>query len=93
MRRIVETKLKKPAAPHAWAMISNGTLYSVHVPIRPDGTIEDGTATRQAEVTFADLQTTLEAASATFQDVVMVQIYLTSLELARTHWRSARGGS
>ena len=61
-------------------MISNGTLYSVHVPIRPDGTIEDGTATQQAEVALADLQATLEAASATFHDVVMVQIYLTSLE-------------
>ncbi len=80
MRRIVETGLKKPSAPHAWAMISNGTLHSVHVPIRPDGTIEDGTATQQAEVTLADLQATLEAAGATFEDVVLVQIYLTSLE-------------
>ena len=42
MRRIIETDLKKPPAPHSWAILSNGTLYSVHVPIRPDGSIEDG---------------------------------------------------
>jgi len=80
MRRIIETGLKKPSAPHAWAIVSNGTLYSVHVPIRPDGSIENGDVTRQAEVTFADLQATLEAAGAGLKDVVLVQIYLTSLE-------------
>jgi enamine deaminase RidA (YjgF/YER057c/UK114 family) len=80
MRRTIETGLKKPAAPHAWAIASNGTLYSVHVPIRPDGSIENGDATRQTEVTLADLQTTLEAAGATLGDVILVQIYLTSLE-------------
>lgn len=80
MRRTIETGLKKPAAPHAWAIASNGTLYSVHVPIRPDGSIEDGDATQQAEVTLADLQTTLEAAGAKLGDVILVQIYLTTLE-------------
>jgi hypothetical protein len=54
MRRTIETGLQKPAAPHAWAIASNGTLYSVHVPIRPDGSIENGDATRQTEVTLAD---------------------------------------
>ncbi len=80
MRRTIETELKKPAAPHAWAIASKGTLYSVHVPIRPDGSIENGDATRQTEVTLADLQTTLEAAGANLGDVILVQIYLTSLE-------------
>ena len=80
MRRTIETGLTKPAAPHAWAVTANDTLYSVHVPIRPDGSIESGDATEQAEVTLTDLQTTLEAAGATFKDVVLVQIYLTSLE-------------
>ena len=74
------TDLKKPAAPHAWAIASNGTLYSVHVPIRPDGTIENGDATKQTEVTLADLQVTLKAAGADLKDVVLVQIYLTSLD-------------
>lgn len=80
MRRIIETGLKKPPAPHAWAIASNGTLYSVHVPIRPDGSIENGSATQQTEVVLADLQITLKAAGADLEDVTLVQIYLTSLE-------------
>ncbi len=54
MRRIIATGLKKPPAPHAWAIELNGTLYSVNVPIRPDGSIENGDATQQTEVTLAD---------------------------------------
>lgn len=80
MRRTIETGLKKPPAPHAWAVASNGTLYSVHVPIRPDGSIETGDATRQTEVTLTDLRATLKAAGADLEDATLVQIYLTSLE-------------
>jgi len=80
MRQNIETGLKKPSAPHAWAINSNGTLYSVHVPIRPDGSIENGDATQQTEVTLSDLQVTLKAAGGDLKDVVLVQIYLTSLE-------------
>jgi len=80
MRQTIETGLKKPEAPHAWAVSANGTLYSVHVPIRPDGSIENGDATKQTEITLNDLQATLEAADATLKDVVLVQIYLSSLE-------------
>ena len=80
MRRTIETGLVKPAAPHAWAIASNNTLYSVHVPIRPDGSIEDGAPTRQTEVTLEDLKTTLKAAGADMNHVVLIQIYLTSLE-------------
>jgi enamine deaminase RidA (YjgF/YER057c/UK114 family) len=49
------------------------------VPIRPDGTIEDGCAEMQADVTFSDLRTTVAAAGGQLRDVVLVQIYLTSL--------------
>ena len=80
MNRAIETSFKKPPAPHAWAVASNGTLHSVHVPIRPDGTIEDGDATLQTEVTLTDLKATLNAAGAEFLDVILVQIYLPSLE-------------
>ena len=72
--------MKKPPAPHAWAINSNGTLYSVHVPIRPDGSIENGDVRLQTEVTLADLQVTLIAAGGDLKDVVLVQIYLTSLD-------------
>jgi len=54
MRRTIETGLQKPAAPHAGAIASNGTLDSVRVPIRPDGSIENGDPTRQTEITLAD---------------------------------------
>jgi 2-iminobutanoate/2-iminopropanoate deaminase len=80
MRRIIETGLVKPQAPHEWAISSNGILYSVHVPIRPDGSVEDGEATKQIEVTLADLEKTLKSAGVGFKNVTLVQIYLTSLE-------------
>ena len=80
MQNVIETGLTKPVAPHSWAIASHGTLYSVHVPIRPDGSIENGNATQQAEVTLADLQATLKAAGADLKDVALVQIYLTSLK-------------
>ena len=51
-----------------------------HVPIRPDGSIESGDATRQTEVTLHDLKATLAAAGASLADVTLVQIYLTSLD-------------
>jgi hypothetical protein len=54
MRRTIETGLQMPAAPHAWAIASNGMLDSVHVPIRPDGSIENGDATWQTEATLSD---------------------------------------
>lgn len=79
MQQIIETGLTKPTAPHEWAIAANNTIYSVHVPIRPDGSVEDGAVERQAEVTFTDLQLTLRAAGASLSDVVLIQIFLTSL--------------
>lgn len=80
MRQIIETGLTKPTAPHEWAISADGTLYSVHVPIRPDGSIEDGDVQRQTEVTLTDLKLTVQAAGGGLDNVVIVQIYLTSLE-------------
>ena len=80
MPRIIETGLRKPPAPHAWAVEAYGIVHSVHVPIRPDGSIESGDATRQTEVTLNDLKATLAAAGASLADVTLVQIYLTSLD-------------
>jgi len=62
------------------AVEAYGVVQSVHVPIRPDGSIESGDAKRQTEVTLHDLKATLAAAGATLADVTLVQIYLTSLE-------------
>ena len=79
MRDVIKTDAKRPIAPHEWAIASNGMLYSVHVPIRPDGTIENGSATAQAVVTLEDLVATLRAAVSSVSDLVMAQIYLRSL--------------
>ena len=50
------------------------------VPIAAGGSaIESGTAEAQADVTFSGLEVTLKAAGANLCDVVLVQIYLTSL--------------
>ena len=80
MQNVIETSFTKPAAPHSWAMAARGMLYSVHVPIRPDGSIENGSAAQQTEVTLADLKETLKSAGGDLSDVVLVQIYLTSLK-------------
>lgn len=71
---------KPPGAPFSWAVLAGRTLYSVHVPIRADGSIETGDARRQTEATLADLEATLKAVGGTPSDVVMVQIFLTSLD-------------
>ncbi len=78
--KVIDSGLVKPDAPHSWAVVSNGVFQSVHVPIRPDGSVENGSAMAQAETTFADMQAALEAAGAAIDDVTLVQIYLTSLE-------------
>ena len=79
-RFIVAGPPKPPGALHAWAVLTDRTLYSVHVPIRADGSIETGDVARQTEAALADLEATLQAAGAVVEDVVMVQIFLTSLD-------------
>lgn len=80
MHRTIETGLKNPPAPHSWPTEANGTIYSVHIPIRPDGSIEDGDVAKQTEILLADLETTLVAAGAGPADVPLTQIFLTSLD-------------
>jgi 2-iminobutanoate/2-iminopropanoate deaminase len=79
-RFIVAGPPKPPVAPFSWAVLTDRTLYSVHVPIHPDGSIETGGAARQTEAALADLEATLDAAGAALQDVAMGQIFLTSLD-------------
>src|SRR4051812_43376927 len=71
---------KTADAPFSWAVVAGRTLHSVHVPIRADASIETGHAEAQAEATLADLGVTLRAAGATWADVAVVQMFLTSLE-------------
>ena len=71
---------KPPNPPHSWAVVAGRTLHAVHIPLRPDGSIETGDAAAQTEAALADLDATLRPVSAAATDVAMVQIFLTSLD-------------
>jgi 2-iminobutanoate/2-iminopropanoate deaminase len=76
MRKPVDTKLPKTAAPIEWATIGGDTLYTVQIPIRPDGTIEDGDIAAQTRLVFANLKQTVEAAGVTLDHVSQILVYL-----------------
>jgi 2-iminobutanoate/2-iminopropanoate deaminase len=77
MRTPVKTHLPSDEAPIEWAVIADGVLYTAHVPLRADGSIETGPIERQAELTSANLKQTVEAAGGTLADVTQVLVYLT----------------
>lgn len=77
MRTPVQTHLPSEEAPLEWAVTADGILYTAHVPLRADGSVETGPIERQAEVTFDNLKRTLEAAGGSLDDVTQVLIYLT----------------
>ena len=77
MRTPVQTHLPREEAPIEWAVTADGILYTAHVPLRADGSIETGPIGRQAEVTFDNLRRTLDAAGGSLDDVTQVLVYLT----------------
>ena len=77
MRTPVKTHLPSEEAPIEWAVTADGILYTAHVPLRADGSVETGPIERQAELTFDNLKRTLEAAGGTLDDVTQVLVYLT----------------
>ena len=78
MKQVVDTGLPlDPAAPIEWAVTADGVLYTAQIPIRQDGSIETGDIAAQADLTFANLERTLEAAGGTLEDVTQVLVYLT----------------
>lgn len=77
MRTPVQTHLPSEDAPLEWAVTADGILYTAHVPLRADGSVETGPIELQAEVTFDNLKRTLEAAGGSLDDITQVLIYLT----------------
>lgn len=77
MRTPVQTHLPSEEAPLEWAVTADGILYTAHVPLRADGSVETGPIELQAELTFDNLKRTLEASGGTLDDVTQVLIYLT----------------
>lgn len=72
-----------PAAigPYSQAIeVGNFVYTSGQTPLRPDGTLVDGTITEQTEQVFQNLAAVLDAAGLNFNNVVKVNVYLTSME-------------
>ncbi|MBV9704977.1 MAG: RidA family protein, partial [Methylobacteriaceae bacterium] len=80
MRHPVKTHLPSEEAPIEWAVTADGVLYTAQIPIREDGSIETGDMSLQADLTFANLKRTVEAAGGTLDDVTQVLVYLTRKE-------------
>jgi 2-iminobutanoate/2-iminopropanoate deaminase len=80
MRRAVRTGLPPETAPFSHAVVAGGFLHTATLPIRPDGALETGSATDQAEAALANLRQVVEAAGVTLDDVAQVVVYLTRLE-------------
>jgi enamine deaminase RidA (YjgF/YER057c/UK114 family) len=57
-----------------WATLAGGVLYSVHVPILPDGTFETGAAEAQIARALDNLEQAVEAARGTLADVAQVLV-------------------
>jgi 2-iminobutanoate/2-iminopropanoate deaminase len=81
MKTIIDTGLPKNAAPFEWATLADGILYTVHLPFRADGSVEDGSIEKQTQQTLDNLRQAVEAAGGTLADVTQVLIYLTKPEL------------
>ncbi|RUZ76000.1 RidA family protein [Mesorhizobium sp. M7A.F.Ca.US.006.01.1.1] len=77
MRQIINTGLPEGKSPVELAGIANGILYVCSIPSLADGIIEPGGIEAQTEQTLRNLKQSVEAAGATMDDVIQVQVFLT----------------
>lgn len=80
MRQVVATGLPPEPAPFSHAVVSNGVVFTAHLPIRSDGTAETGSASAQADVALSNLKRAVEAAGASLDDVAHVTLFITHIE-------------
>jgi 2-iminobutanoate/2-iminopropanoate deaminase len=80
MRQVVATGLPPEPAPFSHAVVSNGVVFTAHLPIRSDGTAETGSASAQAEMALSNLKRAVEAAGASLDDVAHVTLFITHIE-------------
>jgi 2-iminobutanoate/2-iminopropanoate deaminase len=76
-KKRVETGLGVNPNAVSGAVLSNGLLYASVIPRRLDGTVETGAAEKQIELSFRNLQVTLEKAGGTLNDIVQIVVFLT----------------
>ena len=80
--KIVSTKGAPQAiGPYSQAIEANGFVYtSGQIALRPDGTMEERGVEHQTHQVMKNLFYVLEAAGATFADVVKTTIYLANMD-------------
>jgi 2-iminobutanoate/2-iminopropanoate deaminase len=81
-KQIIAEKGAKPQGPYSPAIVASGpTVYvSGQGPIDPDtGTLRSGSFREQAELTFQNITTLLEAAGTSWAHVVKVGVFLADL--------------
>jgi 2-iminobutanoate/2-iminopropanoate deaminase len=76
-KKVVTTLPDGGSSPVEWATMGGNTLYTASIPIRAGGSIDDGAIESQTRLTMENLQTIVEAAGGTMDDVVQVQVFLT----------------
>lgn len=80
MRQVVDVGLPSLDQPFSWATKASGNmLFTVHGPVRPDGSIDTGPVEQQARQTFGNLQRAVQAAGGTLDDVAQVLVYMTDV--------------
>jgi 2-iminobutanoate/2-iminopropanoate deaminase len=80
VRQVVATGLPPEPAPFSHAVIGSGVIFTAHLPIRPDGTAETGSASAQAELALSNLKRAVEAGGASLDDVAQVILFITRIE-------------
>ncbi|HEX4765195.1 MAG TPA: RidA family protein [Lichenihabitans sp.] len=78
MKKKISFGLPDSGVPSEWAVESDGILYTVHWACLPDGSCAPGGIRDQTRVTLENLRHAVQAAGGTMDDVVQVQVYLTS---------------
>lgn len=80
MKQVIDVGLPPLKQAFSWAVKAKGDmLFSVHGPVRPDGSIDTGSIEQQARLTFANLQQAVHAAGGTLDNVTQVLIYMTDV--------------
>lgn len=79
MKDVIDVGLPDVGQPFSWAVRSGGILFTSQGPVRKDGSIDTGPIEDQARLTFRNLQSAVEAAGGTLDDVTQVLIYMTDV--------------
>jgi 2-iminobutanoate/2-iminopropanoate deaminase len=78
---LAQEPLNKTALPFSAARQAGETIFfSGEIPVKPDGSFEQGDTTAQTRQTMENLGRTLKQRGCTFDDVVKVTVYLRSME-------------